>query len=141
MQPLDYFSKLKRIKIGHITCIGVGDLVVGLHSENGGTLIRVVAGNVNKIYKDKKSGVKIYDVKGKAQQQFDQIINFSGNLEENEIEVIDQEKCREIIELYELANKQIIQGILHRSETVEKINKMRMDSRRELEEKYAVVKE
>jgi hypothetical protein len=82
--------------------------------------------------------VKIYDVKGKAQQQFDQIINFSGNLEENEIEVIDQEKCREIINLYELANKQIIQGVLDRHETVEKINTMRMDSRRKLEEKYGV---
>jgi hypothetical protein len=140
MQELDYFSKLKRIKIGHITCIGVGDLVVGLHSENGGTLIRVVAGNVNKIYKDKKSGVKIYDVKGKAQQQFDQIINFSGNLEENEIEVIDQEKCREIINLYDLANKQIIEG-RHCWEIGEKINEMRHKSRQELEEKYAVVKE
>jgi RNA polymerase-binding transcription factor DksA len=140
MQELDYFSKLNRIKIGHITCIGVGDLVVGLHSENGGTLIRVVAGNVNKIFKDKKSGVKIYDVKGKSQQQFDQIINFSGNLEENEIEVIDQEKCREIINLYDLANKQIIEG-RHCWETGEKINEIRHKSRQGLEEKYAVVKE
>ncbi len=138
MQELDYFSKRghKRIKI---TCIGVGDLVVGLHSEYGGTLVRVVVGNVNKIFKDKTSGVNIYDVKGKLIQQFNQIINFGGNLEENEIEVIDQEKCREIINLYELANKQIIQGLLDRHETVEKINTMRMDSRRELEEKYAVM--
>lgn len=136
MQELDYFSKIGHKRI-NITCIGVGDLVVGLHSEYWGTLVRVVAGNVNKIFTEKKSGVKIYDVKGKAIQQFDQIINFGGNLEENEIEVIDQEKCREIINLYDIAHKQIIEG-RHCWEIGEKINEIRHKSRQGLEEKYAI---
>jgi hypothetical protein len=134
---MDWFTMRgrKMIKLN----LNVGDMVVGLHAENGGTLLRVIAGKINRKITEKDSGMVIYNVTGKSLQQFDKTINFTGSLDENEIEVIDQDKCHEIIELYEFANKQIIQKSPDRWSTIEKVNKMRETSRMELEDKYAVV--
>lgn len=129
---------LERKKIS-VKDLNIGDMVIGMHSHNYGMLFTIVAGEIKKKSKDKKSNKIIYFVQGNTlQESYDKKIDFSGFLDEDEVEVIDQQMYYEIMELYIVANKQLISGQSHR-ETAEKINEMRHKSRAELEEKYAVM--
>ncbi len=121
-----------------VRTLKTGDLVVGQHVDNIIRSYKVVAGIITSISKSKEAFT--YNIRGK---KFTQSLDFSGILTENEIEVIDQVICNEIIKLYDLANRQIIAGFGHHDLdlTVEKIREMRHKSRQELEEKYAVAEE
>lgn len=128
------FSERKIISVKDLK---VGDLVVGAHVSEGGTYISTIVGEITSITTTKWD---IYSVKGDTlTRPFGGPIIFSGILRENEIEVIDQSVCLKIIELFHLANEQIIEGKGRHTETIEIINEMRHKSRQELQEKYSVV--
>jgi hypothetical protein len=132
----------KRIEVRDLN---VGDMVVGTHVEFNS--MKVVAGDISRKNIDKDGNV-IYYVQGKTlPRPFGEPLNFSGILMQNEVQVIDPQICRTIIELYDLTNRQIIAGSQLNAassafpyrETVEKINEMRHKARAQLEEKYGVV--
>lgn len=125
-------------KIISITHLQIGDMVIGMHkNDKAGTLFTIVAGKITDKNTDKDYHVT-YNVSGKTLYRSDKSpIEFSGTLDESEIEVIDRETCNTIIGLYNLANEQTIARLSN--DTVEKINKVRRESRLQLEDKYAFV--
>lgn len=111
-----------------------GELVVGTHY----TLLKinVIAGTIIKIMKSKNE--KIIKVKGDRFVRLHyESLDFSGELLESEVEVIDQEKCKEIINLFEFANKQLSNG-QPCLDTAEKISTLRHNNRLKLEEIYGI---
>ncbi len=129
------FQERKKIAVKDLK---IGDLVVGTHEDYASMKRTIVAGQITAITTKKKSDDITYHVKGDTLIfQFGDPIKLSGILEENEVEVIDPQTCSTIIELYNLANKQISNGISP-IETAEKVSDIRHKSRKELEEKYAV---
>lgn len=91
----------------------IGDKVVGMHREM--FAYKVLAGTI--ISKVVKKGITTYHVQSRSGQ-------YSGDLNEDEIEVIDQATCNTIIKLYDVA----IGAGLHWLETVERINEIRHKS-------------
>ncbi len=127
----------KKIAIRHLD---VGDMVVGLHVDKGGTLLKVVAGEINRKITEKDTDIVMYHVKGKTYMLlYKDLVDFSGILDENEVEVINQGICKMIIELYDQAMEKMIAGREGHFDIAQKINEMRHKSRAELEEKYTVV--
>ncbi len=129
-----------------LPALAEGDFVVGMHADPAGSYT-TVAGKIDKITCN-KSGEVIYHVSGNILiRPGADPIELSGVLQESEIEVIDPGTYRRIIELFDLATKQLIaeaespypkQIIASSSykETVQKIRDLRHKSRQELEEKY-----
>ncbi len=117
----------------------IGDMVVG-HNDLC-TKYSIIAGEITKITRS-KTGMVVYHIQGIDLQPRDKSIDFSGELSEDEVDVIDQPTCKIIFGLYERANKEIIAGSSGYSvryhETVGKSNELRHRARAELEEKYAV---
>lgn len=117
--------------------LGIGDWVVGDHVDQVHQRYNVVAGEIIRIT-DSDSDV-IYHVKGiTLHRPHADPPEFSGILMSNELESIDPGTYTTIMELFDLANKQIIAGVSYQ-ETVQKIREIRHKSRQELEEKYPVV--
>lgn len=113
----------------YIKNLEIGDKVVGMHVDILTRSINIVAGKIKKIlnglyYVD---GIILYRPHTKQ-------INFSGVLKENEIEIIDNVICNKIMELYELANKQLIcESLRDYHNTINKINEIRHNSRLDLQ--------
>ncbi|MFH1261267.1 MAG: hypothetical protein ABII39_04980 [Candidatus Micrarchaeota archaeon] len=129
-------SERKKISIKHLK---IGDMVVGLHVDKPKTFYKIVAGKItNKT--TAKDGLVTYHVMDHSlcYNSEKTTANLSGGLDENEVEVIDPDVCNTIIELYEVANKQLDLGLRSAHETAEKAHEMRHTSRAELEEKYTV---
>ncbi len=130
-------SERKKISIKYLK---ISDMVVGMHVDKARTFYKIVAGEItNKT--TAKDGFVTYHVKGKILPCIEptEPANLSGSLDENEVEVIDPDVCNTIIELYEVANKQLGQGLRSAYENAEKAHEMRHKSRAELEQKYVVV--
>lgn len=136
----EYNRERKKITI---LDLGIGDRVVGEHVDQVHQRYNVVAGEIIRIEptdsdSDSDSDV-IYHVKGVTlHRPYADSLKFSGILMSNELESIDPGTYTTIMELFDLANKQIIAGISYQ-ETVQKIRDIRQKSRQELEEKYPVV--
>jgi len=118
-----------------------GDMVVGQHIDKLKKSSETIAGIVNRCeHKINSDGCVTfrYQVIGNVlKRPFGEPVEFSGILEENEVEVVDPATCSKIIKLFDLANKQVIAGEPYQ-ETVDKIWEIRHKSRQELEEKYPV---
>lgn len=115
----------------------VGDLVVGQHTDRVRGTVKIVAGIISEIrYNIRYNNYITYYVLGNVfKRPFGDTVRLSGILEENDVEVIDPSTCTTIIELFALANQQVIVGTPYQ-ETVQKIWELRHKSRQELEEKY-----
>lgn len=111
----------------------VGDLVAGQHVDRERATVTIVAGSISEI---RYTNCVTYYVIGNAfKRPFGDTARLSGILEENEVEVIDSDTCTTIIELFALANQQLIAGASYQR-TIQKIRELRQKSRQELEEKY-----
>lgn len=121
--------------ISEISSLKEGNLVVGLYNDHD-MRTNIVAGTITKIQKSK--GSKVYHVKGNIHyckyDRHSSPSDFSGVLKEDEIEIIDQAICKEIIELYELAFNQFESGQPFR-ETTQKINDIRAREKEKLKNK------
>jgi hypothetical protein len=130
------FPERKKISVKDLN---VGDMVVGMHVEKGGALLTIVAGEIYQKIISKDNTINYY-IKGKTYKLPNRdTIAFSGFLDENEIEVIDQSIYNTIIEMYDQSYKLINEGKIGYRDIGENINELRHKSRAELEEKYAVV--
>lgn len=131
------FQERKRISIKDLN-LKIGDKVVGMHVDKSHLSYTTVAGEIKRIDK-LNDGTVTYHVRGKAYlRPFSEPAYLSGDLEENEVEVIDQGMCNTIMEMFDLANDQLSAGSRDMG-TVEEIREMRHRARQELEEKYPVV--
>jgi hypothetical protein len=121
--------------------LNVGDMVAGMHVDDRAEWqYKTVAGKI--ISKEvANDGVVTYKVKGKTfLRNFRKHADLSGILVENEVEVTDPNVCNMIIELLEDGIKKLNKGLLDIGlETALKAHEMRHKSRKELEEKYAIV--
>lgn len=119
---------MKEYNIIQIENLKVGDKIIGNHVNKITRVTKIVAGYITKIIKFEKTTE--YCVKGNILHRSNcELMNFSGILKENEIEVIDNVICNKIIELYDLANEQLIKNLQDYHYTLEKINELRMQSR------------
>lgn len=121
----------------------VGDMVVGLHFDSKAEWeYKTVAGKITS-REEANDGVVTYKVTGKTLwRNLHKPVHLSGILVDNEVQVIDQNVCNRIIELFEDCNKKINSGLLDIGLQIAiKASEMRYQWRQELEEKYAVVKE
>jgi alkyl sulfatase BDS1-like metallo-beta-lactamase superfamily hydrolase len=129
-----FYPKRKKILVKDLK---IGDLVVGSHLDEQSKSITVIAGTIIiKKESETADGVRIqYYVKPPS----DKPVELAGFLYDNEIEAIDPETCATIIDMFGMVIGKAIARTGGAWETSEKINEMRHKSRKELEEKYAVV--
>ena len=111
-----------------IKTLKIGDKVIGMHADPAGSYT-TVAGKISKITSNKSGDVTYHVVGDLFIRPSADSISLSGFLEESEVEVIDPGTYRIIIELFDLANKQLISGSPFHTETVQKIRDLRYKSR------------
>lgn len=105
----------------------IGDLVVGMHWSKGRTSCERRAGVITAI-STSRSGAIIYHVRGRTHKRPDsEPLSTSGDLEESEVQVTDQDACNKIIGLFNVATEQIMARSSSFRETAEQVNEIIAD--------------
>ena len=116
----------------------IGEMVVGLHRDLRSNSYQRRAGVITAI-STAKSGAIVYHIRGRTHKRPDgEALSTSGRLEESEVQVIDQDACNNIIELFNTATGQIMARSLSFRETAEQVNEIIYNEWQKLKAKYGV---